>query len=212
MKRLFLCSEFYAVANHIFTHFLTDKTLRVLFIDTAAEAIPGEHPWVLKDRKAFKEAGFDVTDFTITGKLREEIKSAFDKCDVIYSTGGNVFHYLQQIQKSASYDLYRDAVENKEKIYIGGSAGSMITAPDISSRNFPGNDHNLGNVSDFTALNLVNFMILPHWGREDKKEQALKHRLPHDFAQKTGLIILTDDQYVRVVGDMYQIIDISTIK
>lgn len=209
MKKLFLCSEFYVVAAHIFENYLKDKSKKVLFIDTAAETIPGEHKWVVNDRKAFVDGGFNVTDFTITGKSKVEIKSAFNEADIIFSTGGNSYQYLYQIQQTDSANLYRDAVLNNGKIYIGGSAGSIITSPDISSRFNRRKNVDLPAPDGTIGLGLVNFIVFPHWGRKDFEESYLKFQMPQAFKgnSKSKIILLTDNQYVRVVDEMYQIID-----
>ncbi len=210
MKRLFLTSEFHVVAEHIFSNFIKEKGQNVLFIDTAAETIPGEHDWVVNDRKVFVGGGFNVTNFTITGKSKNEISNAFSKADIIFSTGGNTFYYLKQIQLTESAEIYRDAVCNKNKIYIGSSAGSIITCPDISVKNYPGNRKADESLADTKGLGLVNFIIMPHWSREDFKKMYLEDQMK--FAYTTNepkVILLPDNQYVRVVDDMYQIIDIN---
>ncbi len=208
MKRLFLASEFFVVADHIFENFIKEKRLKVLFITTSSELHKEECSWVVKDRAAFVRGGFEVKDFTITGKSKDEITEAFASVDIIHSVGGNTFYYLKQIQLTDSADLYRDAVTNKNKIYIGSSAGSIVMCPDVSVKNYPENRKKDETLTDTKALNLVNFIIMPHWTREDFKTEYLGKQMDYAYTKNEPKIIpLTDNQYVRVVDDMYQIID-----
>ncbi len=210
-KKLFLCSEFFEVARHIFKIYLTDSSFKVLFIHTASETHKKEaRTWAVNDRQAFVDGGFDVTDFSITGKSKIEIAEAFDKTDIIFSTGGNTYHYLDQIQQTDSADLYRKAILKDGKIYIGGSAGSIVTSPDISSRFNRRKTPNMPVLKSTQSLGLVDFIIFPHWGRVDFKESYLESQMPFAYREDalSRIILLTDNQYVRVEGDMYQIVDI----
>lgn len=208
MKRLFLASEFFVVADHIFKNFIKDKTLKVLFITTAAESVPGDHSWVIKDRTEYVREGFDVTDFSISGKSQEEIAKAFASVDIIHNVGGNTFYYLNQIQLTNCTDIYRDAILNKNKIYIGSSAGSIVACPDVSVKNYPENPKADKSLTNTKALDLVNFIIMPHWTREDFKKMYLEDQMKYAYTMKEPKIIpLNDNQYIRVLDGMYQIID-----
>lgn len=208
MKRLFLASEFFVVADHIFKNFIKEKGLKVLFITTSSELHKEECSWVINDRAEYVKGGFKVKDFTITGKSKEQIAEAFADADIIHSVGGNTFHYLKQIQLTDSAVLYVDAVLNKNKIYVGSSAGSIITCPDISVKNYPGNRKADESLTDTKGLNLVNFIIMPHWSRKDFEETYLNHQMKYAFTKnEPKIILLPDNQYVRVVDDMYQVID-----
>ena len=61
-----------------------------------------------------------------------------------------------------------------------------------------------------SCANLVNFTVLPHFGREDTREKYLKHRCKHIFGKDYKIILLTDKQYVRVQEDgMYKIEEVD---
>jgi dipeptidase E len=208
MKRLFLTSEFFVVAKHIFKHHLKERGLKVLFITTASETHVGTKDWVINDRKAFVDGGFRVIDFTITNKSKEQITKQFALADIIYSTGGNTFHYLKQIQQTGAAEIYKTEVLEKHKIYIGGSAGSIITSPDVSVKNFPNNPKYDPSIKSYKALHLVDFLIFPHWTRKDFENYYLQNQIKYAFTKsQPKIILLTDNQYVKVERDTYKIID-----
>jgi peptidase E len=48
--------------------------LRLTFVPTAAEVEEGDMQWLEDDRQALKDIGFHVTNFSLTGKTRAEVK------------------------------------------------------------------------------------------------------------------------------------------
>ena len=206
-KRIFLTSSVKLVAKDIAKKIGGAKNKKLLYIYTACEKKLGE-AWQKDDRKALVNAGFKVFDYTITGKTKEAIAKEVKNVDVIYFTGGNTFYLLEQIQLTGSADVFRKAVING-KIYIGTSAGSIIAGPDI----FP--VYRLDKVKEakklrgYKGLNLVDFVVLPHWGSKHFKNLYLNQRLAHTYNTKNKLIILNDYQYIEVELDWYRFVEIA---
>jgi dipeptidase E len=88
----------------------------------------------------------------------------------------------------------------KGKIYIGTSAGSIITGPKIPI--YLLEDSKDIKLDDIKGYGFVNFTILPHWGSEGFKEKYLSKRLEIVYKEdQVPLILLTDNQYVYLHDD-----------
>lgn len=206
-KRIFLTSSVNKVASDIAKKIGGAKKRKVLYIYTACEKRLGEK-WQIDDRKALVKAGFEVSDYTITGKTAGTIKKDFKKIDIIYFSGGNTFYLLEKIQQTKCASVIRDFV-NSGKIYIGTSAGSVIAGPDIYPVYRLEKVIEAPKLKGYKGLGLVDFVILPHWGGEHFKERYLNQRLAHNYNLKNKLIILNDNQYIEVRDDFYKIVDIK---
>jgi len=181
---------------------------KLAFIYTAAEIDTRDKSWEEDDRQALRDAGFLVTDYTITGKNRKQLANDLSDFDAIYMSGGNSFYLLQQSQKSGFIDVIRDLVIHKGKFYIGTSAGSIVAGPDIYPVYCLDKAEKAPNIQGYQGFGLVNFCIFPHWGSDHFREKYLHQRL--DDAYKTNqvpIVILTDTQYVRVEDDSFSIIE-----
>lgn len=207
--KLFLTSQINCVAKDIFKK-LGSKNLKLVFISTAAEA---EHPdkdpeWLKMDRQSLIDAGFEVTSYTITNKSAKEIEDELSKYDVIYISGGNTFYLLEKIQQSGFADVLKNQIKDG-KFYIGSSAGSIVVGPDTYPLLRQDRIEKAPNLKGYKGIGLVDFVILPHWGREDHKELYFNERLDLAFNSKNKFIVLRDTQYVEVENDIYKIVDVG---
>ena len=84
--------------------------------------------------------------------------------DIIYMMGGNTFYLLDVIRKTSFDDKIRDFL-SKGKIYIGSSAGSIIIGNTIEAA-APFDENNVG-MAEFTALKLVDGIVVPHANRKE---------------------------------------------
>lgn len=208
LKRIFLTSSVKLVASDIAKKIGDPKKNKLLYIYTACEKQRGE-AWEKADRRSLVKAGFEVIDYTITGKTKEIIRKDLKKVDLVYFGGGNTFYLLEKIQQANCAGVLRDFV-NSGKIYIGTSAGSIIAGPDI----YP--TYRLDKVSEakdlkgYKGLGLVDFVILPHWGSEHFKKRYLGlKRLAHNYNTDNKLILLNDYQYIQVEDDWFKIVEIK---
>lgn len=129
MKHLFLTSSVHAVAHDIAKKLDLSSHNKLVFITTPAEPETGDLTWLANDRKALVDAGWDVTDYTITNKNVDKLKNDLAVYDFIYVSGGSTIHMLKESKKSGFFSLVQDLIYKDNKIYIGTSAGSIITGP-----------------------------------------------------------------------------------
>lgn len=199
--KIFLTSSVSSVANDI-GHRLGAQTkkLSLLFISTASEVEEGDLGWQETDFNALKSAGFDVEKYTVTGKTKKEVQKKLESVDVIYVGGGNTFYLLQQLRASGAHEIIPKLVSSG-KIYIGSSAGSLVAGPNIEpSRNLD-NVKKAPYLKSFNGMNLVDVVVLPHWGSDAFRELYLNQRLAHAYKLQNKIILLTDNQYIQTNGD-----------
>lgn len=206
MSHLFLTSSVHAVAHDIATRVDFTKGNSLVFIDTPAEAEDGDKQWLLDDRQALVNAGFAVSDYTISGKTKEQLYANLKHFDYVYMSGGNTWYLSQQSQKTGFSEVVRDLVLQKGKVYIGTSAGSIIAGEKCP-------DYLLENDEADKTLNLsgygfVNFTIMPHWGSAIFKDLYLGGRIDIAYNSDVPFILLNDRQYVEVKNGKFEIVTV----
>ena len=126
MTQLFLASAANIVMDDIVKHLPKKPTeYKVSFIPTAAEVEEGDLWWLRDDRNKLVEAGFQLTEFSITGLNKYQIEDKLKDIDLIFISGGNIFYLLDQCIKSEFDQVLREKINNGV-IYIGASAGSAL--------------------------------------------------------------------------------------
>ena len=209
MKRLYLASSIDLTAGNIAKDIGKDpKRLKLVFISTAAEPESGDKQWLIDDRGGLEKAGFNISDYTLTGKTPKDIEEDLVNFDVIHVNGGDSFYLLLQARKSGFDRWIREKVDSGEKIYIGSSAGSIVCAPDTMNASFFENFGYFKKLKTYEGFGLVNFMVFPHWGSEFFRDKYLSHRMKIAYKPENKIILLNDWQYVKIVGGTYKIVDI----
>lgn len=212
MKHIFLTSSVNEVAHDVVKHIDLSKGNKLAFIYTASEVEEGGRlsPWNDNDRKALIEAGFDVFDYTITDKTKDQINQDLKDVDIIYVSGGNTFYLLEKAQQSGFTNLVKDYVEKQEKIYIGTSAGSIVAGPDIYPTYKIDYANKAPNLDGYEGFSLVNFCVMPHWGSDSFKELYLNNRLDHAYKKsQVPLVLLNDKQYAHIKDDQIELVTVD---
>ena len=208
MRKLFLTSSASTVLHDVVNYF--DKPvpgLKVAFIDTASEAERGDLAWLDDDRDALVKQGFDVFDYSVTGKSYEEVSAALATIDVLFVAGGNTFYLLEQANKCNFKKVVQNLLE-RDVVYIGSSAGSLLVCPNINPITFFDDPSKASELKSYDALNLVDFIMFPHWGHERFKERQMKS-LESIYAEDYKIILLRDTQYIFVEDATYKIMEIK---
>lgn len=207
MSHLFLSSDIHVVAADIAKR-LPDTLAgrKTAFITTAAETETGKKQWMIDNRQGLVDAGFDVFDYTLTGKSPADLENELGGADIIHVNGGDTFWLLLQARKSGFGDFVKKQLANG-KVYMGSSAGSVLAAPDIQIIEMLDSNTVAEQLMDSVGLGLVDFVALPHWAGASFRQQYLQN-IETLYNSKNKIILLNDFQYVHVVGDMYRIRDV----
>ncbi|MBY0110764.1 peptidase E [Patescibacteria group bacterium] len=202
---LYLTSSTAQVAD-VLTKDVGPGAYRVALITTGAE-VEKEKGWLHADLAALQALpGWDTFEYTISGKTSTELREDLKNLDILYVAGGNVLYLLQQMQQSGLIPFAQEHVR-AGKIYIGQSAGAIVAAPEISAAHRSDMEAHAPNIEGYAALNLVPFIVLPHWGSERSRAIYFTERLPRAYSEDCTPIPLNDYQYIVVKGDTFRIVD-----
>lgn len=195
MKKLFLASAFSSVANE-FVQFLgkDPRGLLVGFVPTAAD--PYDDKWfVEKDKKALVDIGLNVKVIGLKDKAEAELREEFRGVDIIFVAGGNTFYLLREARKSGFDKIVKELI-GQGVVYAGSSAGSYLACPTIEVSTWKHQDKDQFGVTDFSALNLVPFVMSVHFTPE--YSDIIKQAAP---SCQYPVKILTDQQALAVQDD-----------
>lgn len=205
MKQLFLTSSVHLVAKDISNKIKTKTgNLRTAYITTPIEkSHENDLSWHEDNKKSLKENGFDIFEYTITGKSLQQINHDLEDIDVLYVEGGSFIHMMNQV-RAVSFDKFIDKFVEAGKPYIGTSTGSIICSPDMKA--LVSIEEYVEDGFDSTGLGLVNFLLMPHWGSSFFQDGYKK--IPIEaYTTVVPMITINDFQYVYVNGKDMQIIN-----
>lgn len=179
------------------------RDLRLVYIPTAAD--PYEDKWFIEeDRKRFRQMGIRFQELDIKGKTSEELLRVLRPAHAVFVSGGNTFYLLEKARESG-FDTVIRKVVNDGVIYIGGSAGAVIAGPTIEPVSRLDDPSVVPHLTSFDGFNLVDFVVLPHYGKE--KDKAKYEAIMDEFGKKNlKLLPLRDDQAVIVDDHGYRVV------
>lgn len=195
MLNLFLTSSFKDVVDH-FREFVADdlKGRRLTFIPTAS--IPEEIThYIHTAKEAFERLGVVVEELDISVASSQEIKEKLERNDFIYVSGGNTFYLLQELRKSGADKIITYQVHSG-KLYIGESAGSIITSPNIEYVKFMDDIGKATTLKSYEGLNFINVYPVPHYNNEPFKGAASD--LMAHYNSKLNLVPISNTQVIQV--------------
>src|SRR3989344_4218873 len=143
----------------------TDVSNKKAAIITTASKGKEENPYSKKAKYQYMQMQFGKVVFA---DLEDNPDFDFSDYDLIHVCGGNTFkllHFarLANLKKSIEYLL------EKNGIYVGVSAGSLIMPPSIDIVRECSLDSNLIKMTDFTAFAILPIYICVHYEPKDEK-------------------------------------------
>ncbi len=135
------------------------KESKLVFIPTAADVEQGDKGWLIDDLKRLKDLEFSQIDIVdISAIPRELWLPRLETADVLVLGGGNTWYLMSWLKKSGLADVLPEFL--KTKVYVGISAGSILTSKKFSLLHliYPDEDE----FDERNGLGLVDFEIRPH--------------------------------------------------
>jgi Peptidase E len=201
MKKMFLVSSFKDVAAILpnFEKNLKGKT--VTFIPTAS--IPEKIKfYVNTGKKALEKLGMTVDTLEISALEITEISKRIKENDFIYVTGGNTFFLLSELKRTGADKVIIEEINNG-KLYIGESAGAMITSKNIEYVKLMDNAEKAPNLKNFDALGLIEFYIVPHY--KNFPFQKISQKIIDTYSDDLELQPISNNEAVLVEDDKINI-------
>lgn len=171
----------------------------LVFIPTASNIEMGDKDWFINDLINIKKQGFKSVAITDISAVPESVwRPQLEDADVLFFEGGNTYHLMRWINESGLAKFLPEML--KTKVYVGVSAGSMVTGPDLAlrlSQIIYGDDME---EEPMDGLNLVDFYFLPHLNSPHfpaRMEENLKEAMK-TISKKTYML---DDQSALKVVD-----------
>jgi len=173
--------------------------VKVGFITTAANVEEGNKDWYINQFINLQKYGFSWVDVIDPSAPDVDWKSRISGVDVIFVSGGNTFHLLNQYRKTGFGDWVTANLESK--IYVGVSAGTIIMTPSLEVCTIEPSDPNLPELKDTSGMCLVNYEIEPHCDQDRFKviEAYAKGR-------DNSVYAIDDQTALKVVDDQCDVI------
>jgi dipeptidase E len=192
MKKIILTSSGFEKNKTLKQQFLKllpslAKRLSVVIITTASAEWKEKNKHAILAKKFLENMGFRKVEFL---DVEFENPNRLKKFDIIYINGGNPFYLLYYLKKSSS-DKIITQISDKGAIIIGVSAGAVVLGPNINIVNYFDKKLNIVKLKNFTALNLTNIIIYPHY-KKDSEEKIEKFESKFNCKVKR----LSDDQSI----------------
>jgi len=173
---------------------LKGKTAGVVITGQTAE----ERIYIDQSLKELRDLGITTISMNISKDNNFDDLAEFD---IYYVCGGNTFYILDRIRKTGVDDILLKAIK-KDKLYIGVSAGSIITAKNIKTANVgKDGDRNLIGLKDISGFSIIPFHFYPHY--DETKKEAVEEFYK---TEQESIMALTDDQAIFVSDDKHDLI------
>jgi len=196
-----------SIANALFE--LTGKKpeeTTIVFVPTASNVESGDKGWLITDLINLKKQNFKSIEITDISAIDEKVwKPSLERADVLFFEGGNTYHLMRWLHKSGLTTLLPTLL--KDKVYVGVSAGSMVTNPDLSLKlSHVIYEEDMLETETLEGLNFVDFYFLPHlnskWFKKMRRENIEK------VGQEISRTIyaLDDNSALKIVDNKIEVI------
>ncbi|MFH0755489.1 MAG: Type 1 glutamine amidotransferase-like domain-containing protein [bacterium] len=177
----------------------------VVFIPTASNVEIGDKDWLINDLLNLKKLNFKSIKITDISAVDEKIwRPQLEQADVLYFEGGNTYHLMEWINKSGLINILSELL--KDKVYVGVSAGSMVTSKNLLRISQIVYGEDLDKDYEMVGLNYVDFYFLPHLNSPHFKS------LGEDFIRKTlngmtkKIYALDDNSALKIIDGKIEVI------
>lgn len=178
----------------------------LVFIPTASNVGKGDKDWFIDDLINLKKQNFKCIDIADISAVDKKIWGPkFEEADILFFEGGNSYHLMEWINKSGLTTLLPDLL--KTKVYVGVSAGSMVTNPDLALKiSQLVYEEDFDRTEDMIGLNLVDFYFLPHLNSPYFKKLREADIREATKGMKKKIYAIDDNSAIKVIDEKIEII------
>lgn len=179
----------------------------VLFIPTAANTEGGDKRWLIENLLQFTNYGVGSIDILDITAVPDELwKERFQEKDVICFGGGNE-KYLADVLESLNMKEFLETLT--DKVYMGISAGSMVTGVFMPEELYPMvfPEEDFGAITK-DGMNLCNFCFIPHLNstffthiRKENLDEVQDAFATTVYAVDDDTALLVEEGAVTIIGD-----------
>ncbi len=172
----------------------------LVFIPTAANVEMGDKSWFIDDLMNLKKQNFKSIDIADISAVDKKIwLPKFEAADVLFFEGGDSAHLMKWMNQSGLVSILPDLL--KTKLYVGLSAGSMVTCKSLLMRTLKtiyGED-TLNKFENPQALGFVDFYFFPHLNSPHftKRLEPIIREATKGMSEK--IYVLDDQSALKVV-------------
>ncbi len=138
------------------------------FVPTSANLKDGDKRWLLKHIRQVDDIGFKVLDIVDLAALPPDVlHHRLEAADVLVFGGGDTYHLMQWLKDSRVDTYIKDLLVSR--VYVGISAGSIVTGPDLTlgSQTYLWGGDGSREKPIPSGLHLVNERVRPHLDNPD---------------------------------------------
>ncbi len=196
--------------DKIFIELLGKKNPVVTFIPSSSYLSEQEFKYFVKHYSKFKISRF--IHFPIDVPFDRILFQEVIRSDAIHLGGGNTFYFLNSLRKAKLLPQLRAFVK-KGGVLTGLSAGAIMMTENIDMAAYPefDRDENTVNISNLSALKLVDFLFFPHFKNSTRYDVVFKkYSKLHQkiiYACPDGAGIVVNGEELRFVGKCYAFAD-----
>jgi len=179
---------------------------KIAYIITASKKVD-RTAYVERHKKSMDDLHRNYTEIDIADKSEEELKKILVGYDIVLMEGGNTFYLLKAIRESGFESVIKSLIA-QGVVYIGSSAGAYVACPSIVMAAWSNNEFDRCGIVDYTAMNLVPFLIKAHYTLEKRswiEENVKLSSLPTKVLDDNQALII-DNLKVAFIGEGDEII------
>lgn len=199
-----------ASLDRAFIELLGKKNPVVTFIPSSSYLSEQEFKNFVKHYSKFKISRF--IHFPVDVPFDKILLQEVMRSDAIHLAGGNTFYFLNSLRKAKLLPQLRNFARNGG-VLTGLSAGAIMMTENIDMAAYPefDRDENTVNISNLSALNLVDYLFFPHFKNSPRYDSVFKKytRLNKKviYACPDGAGIVINGEELRFIGRCYAFAD-----
>ncbi len=178
----------------------------VVVIPTASNVEEGDKSWLIDEYINLRKRNFKSIEITDISAVDESIwKPSLERADVLFFEGGNTYYLMRWLNKSGLAEILPDLLKNK--VYVGVSAGSMVTNPDLALKlSQEIYEEDMLETEELNGLNFVDFYFLPHLNSRWSKKLSEENIRPVILGMPRKIFVMDNQSALKIVDDKIEVI------